>query len=666
MSNYHYNYQDDNNGEYDEEYSNEYDQSEYSDQAEELNDNLEDVISSYGEDELSFDSLQNVAQNLYNRIEEIKNIEIPPADEEVSNINLEIDKKRLQLEKVKKSSVFINDLSDDVEFHYNDHHIKQVEDEIKALLNERYNHEKVKFKLLEELEELEARYTVCHNIMESYNTRENIQQLADYSNEVVDELNFYIDGYSSITEPEMEYIETWENNWNVLIEIIGRCNVYKNKIFEVSEYFEKVKRQLEDKDPETKFVYDEITHYEELNYILEDVISSHESNLFTSISAIYELAVNYSVGEDYLPENKVQAMSKINKLKSIILALKTNMDNYKLDYKDFRKSLNNVFVYLNKASQTIENQQKILKNQQEARIKKARDIVNFISRSSFETLRNSTSEINNMINSLSNMGASSYQTEAIQYFFSIKAGYPVDDSAREDIIEGLNSEVSYMNLMEIDLMTKILESKYDPRNGFYLESSETNIKQAVSKNQTQRISQDSSINQNRQISQQNNQTASLQNKDSKGKTGNLDFLGSMYLKEAQRSKGEWAAKSYLKAIETFMKCAEIEEDITKKINFLKMALKASKDAVVEKESSLTLHTYAVVYRELANNHTGKISPQAYVKIADNFVNSAKIFLREENLVSAKEDFQSANDIYKIALPLEEAKMKLASIQKFLK
>lgn len=666
MSNYHYNYQDDNNGEYDEEYSNEYDQSEYADQAEELNDNLEDVISSYGEEELSFDSLQNIAQNLYNRIEEIKNIEIPPADEEVSNINLEIDKKRLQLEKVKKSSVFINDLSDDVEFHYNDHHIKQVEDEIKALLNERYNHEKIKFKLLEELEELEARYTVCHNIMESYNTRENIQQLADYSNEVVDELNFYIDGYSSITEPEMEYIETWENNWNVLIEIIGRCNVYKNKIFEVSEYFEKVKRQLEDKDPETKFVYDEITHYEELNYILEDVISSHESNLFTSISAIYELAVNYSVGEDYLPENKVQAMSKINKLKSIILALKTNMDNYKLDYKDFRKSLNNVFVYLNKASQTIENQQKILKNQQEARIKKARDIVNFISRSSFETLRNSTSEINNMINSLSNMGASSYQTEAIQYFFSIKAGYPVDDSAREDIIEGLNSEVSYMNLMEIDLMTKILESKYDPRNGFYLESSETNIKQAVSKNQTQRISQDSSINPNRQILQQNNQTASLQNKDSKGKTGNLDFLGSMYLKEAQRSKGEWAAKSYLKAIETFMKCAEIEEDITKKINFLKMALKASKDAVVEKESSLTLHTYAVVYRELANNHTGKISPQAYVKIADNFVNSAKIFLREENLVSAKEDFQSANDIYKIALPLEEAKMKLASIQKFLK
>lgn len=666
MSNYHYNYQDDNNGEYDEEYSNEYDQSEYADQAEELNDNLEDVISSYGEEELSFDSLQNIAQNLYNRIEEIKNIEIPPADEEVSNINLEIDKKRLQLEKVKKSSVFINDLSDDVEFHYNDHHIKQVEDEIKALLNERYNHEKIKFKLLEELEELEARYTVCHNIMESYNTRENIQQLADYSNEVVDELNFYIDGYSSITEPEMEYIETWENNWNVLIEIIGRCNVYKNKIFEVSEYFEKVKRQLEDKDPETKFVYDEITHYEELNYILEDVISSHESNLFTSISAIYELAVNYSVGEDYLPENKVQAMSKINKLKSIILALKTNMDNYKLDYKDFRKSLNNVFVYLNKASQTIENQQKILKNQQEARIKKARDIVNFISRSSFETLRNSTSEINNMINSLSNMGASSYQTEAIQYFFSIKAGYPVDDSAREDIIEGLNSEVSYMNLMEIDLMTKILESKYDPRNGFYLDSSETSIKQAVSKNQTQRISQDSSINQNRQISQQNNQTASLQNKDSKGKTGNLDFLGSMYLKEAQRSKGEWAAKSYLKAIETFMKCAEIEEDITKKINFLKMALKASKDAVVEKESSLTLHTYAVVYRELANNHTGKISPQAYVKIADNFVNSAKIFLREENLVSAKEDFQSANDIYKIALPLEEAKMKLASIQKFLK
>jgi hypothetical protein len=651
--------------EYQEEYSDEYDQNEYQEEAEELNDSLEGVISSYSEDEISFDAIQLVAQNLYNRIEEIKNIEIPPAEEEVSNINLEIDRKRVQLEKVKNSSVFVNDLSEDVEFYYNDHHIKNVEDEIKELLNQRYNHEKVKFKLLEELEELEARYTVSHNIMESYNTRENIQQLADYSNEVIDDLNFYIDGYSSITEPEIEYIETWENNWNVLIEILGRCNVYRNKISEISNYFERVKKQLEDKDPETKFVYDELTHYEELNYLIEEVISSHESNLFTSISAIYELSANYSVGEDYLPENRVQATSKINKLKSIILSLKSNMDNYKLEYKDFRKSLNNIFVHLNKAYQLIENQQKILKNQQDARIKKARDIVTLISRSTFESLRNSTSEINNMINSLTNMGASSYQTEAIQYFFSLKAGYPVDESAREDIIAGLNYELATMNLMEIDLMTKILESKYDPRNGFYLESYETNIKPAISKAQTQKVSQDTSYASSPQSSS-SNQTSNLPKSETKGKTGNLDFLGNMYLKEAQRSKGEWAAKSYLKAIETFMKCAELEDDVTKRITFLKMALKASKDAIVEKESSTTFHIHAVVYRELANNHTGKISPQAYIKIGDNFVNSAKMFLREEDLASAKEDFQSANDIYKIALPQEEAKLKIASIQKFLK
>ncbi|MFN4149402.1 MAG: hypothetical protein ACK4IX_00520, partial [Candidatus Sericytochromatia bacterium] len=257
-------------------------------------------------------------------------------------------------------------------------------------------------------------------------------------------------------------------------------------------------------------------------------------------------------------------------------------------------------------------------------------------------------------------------TEAIQYFFSLKAGYPVDESAREDIIAGLNSELSTMNLMEIDLMTKILESKYDPRNGFYLESYETNIKPAVSKSQTQKVSQDTSHSISNQSSSDSNQTSNLTKSETKGKTGNLDFLGNMYLKEAQRSKGEWAAKSYLKAIDTFMKCAELEDDVTKRITFLKMALKASKDAIVEKESSTTFHIHAVVYRELANNHTGKISPQAYIKIGDNFVNSAKMFLREEDLASAKEDFQSANDIYKIALPQEEAKVKIASIQKFLK
>ena len=78
-----------------------------------------------------------------------------------------------------------------------------------------------------------------------------------------------------------------------------------------------------------------------------------------------------------------------------------------------------------------------------------RDIASHITKSTLETLRSATTDLNNAINNLSNLGATSYQVEAFQYYFSLKANYPVDESAREDIVEGLNGELYHMNIISL-------------------------------------------------------------------------------------------------------------------------------------------------------------------------------------------------------------------------
>jgi hypothetical protein len=620
----------------------------------EITENLEDVLNSFNKDELSVDILREIADTVKNRIDAIKIRELPPIEHDIADIDLYIEKKRIELEKAKKSSVFVNDVSDDIEFHYSDHRARNVEEEIKEQLNKKYNQEKNKFKLLEELEELEGRNSVCSNLLMSYELRDNINELVNYSNEVVNELHFDISDYNSISTLNYDSIESWENNWNIIVEITGKANIYNLKLKSLFEFFNDIKKQLEEKDPETPFVHSELEQYPDLEPLLQEVTASHEDNLMSSIAALYELAVNYEVGYDYLPENKTLAVGRINRLKSIIMIIRSSMDNYKLDYKDFRKTINNIFVLLNKAFQSIENQQKILKNQQEARIKKIKELMGHISRSNVDVLRQGTNDLNNTINNLGNLGASSYEMEALQYYFSLKARYPVDESAREEIVNGLNGELDRLNLMEIDLMCKILDARYEPRKGFYTEG-ETAVRPSKPAYQPLPEPDGNTVRAPESTTQQ-----------PRGKTGNLDFLGNMYLKEAQRSKGQWAAKSYLKACDAFMKCAETEEDPNKKINFLKLALKTAKDALTEKEDSFTFSAYAFAYKELAYNHSGKNSPQSLVKIGDNFVAAAKQFIREENIESAKNCFREAHEAYLKAPPDETVNLRIESVKKYIR
>ncbi len=653
-----YNPDEENNEYSDDEYQDsEENYNDYENQSDELNESLEDVINSYNPDEISLESLEGISNEVRDLVYDLKNVQLPPIEQEIESINDYIDKKRTALGKAKESSVFINDVSDDVEFHYSDHRAKHIEDEIKEQMNKRYNQEKQKFKILEQLEELESRNSLCNYLLESYDIRFKIDDLISYSDEVSGELGFDIENYNSITYIDTESLDTYESNWNGIIEMLGKAHHYQAKMKELFEYFSDIEGQLETKDPESKFVFDEKPKYSDLEISIQDLITNYEEMLFSSMAALYELTSNYDVGEDYYPENKQVAISKINKIKTIIMSIRGGLDNYKLDYKDFRKSINNIFVLLNKAVQNIDSQQKLLKAQQDSRIKKIRDIMSLISKNNVESLRQSTNEINNMINNLLNVGASNNQTEALQFYFSLRAKYPVDQSSREDIVDGLNSELTNMNIMEIDLMCKLLEAKYDNRRGIYIES-EIYV-------QPEKVISKTVINHTREESvTQDLSTSNLQ--VPKGKTGNLDFLGNMYLKEAQRSKGQWAAKSYLKAIEAYMKCAEIEEDLTKKLTYLKMALKSAKDAVLEKEDSSTLYAYANSYRELAYTHSTKINPQTQLKVGDNFVNAAKYFIREENIESAKMAFKEAKEAYEKSPEDDTLRLRIESLKKFIR
>lgn len=662
----------------DEQYSQEYsDEEDYSNKehidetSDQISDELGEKISSYNEEDISYEKLETIAEEIKNIIIDIKNHRLPPIDDEIGKINLDIDRKRLALEKAKKSSVLINDVSsDEVEFLYSDHQIRSIEETIKGLLNDRYQFEKEKFKLLEELEIFESRNTLCTYLLDSFSLRSQIDEILDYSEQVIDELYFNIEDYGSITASDEDMVDAWANNWNIVVQIIGRAEIYKNNLHELLSYFNTIKNRIEDKDPETKFVYHEMDLYEDLDNTIGNLRTQFENKLFSSIAALYEMTSNYEVGSDYLPENKSHSLLIISKFKGIILSIRSILDSHKLEYKDFRKSLNNLFILLNKAIQSIENQQKSLKIQQDSRVKKMRDIIALISRNTPESLRNSSNEINNMVNSLANLSASDSQIETIQYYFSIKAKYPVEEEAKDDLISNLNSELDRMNILEIDLMCKILGAKYDPKRGIFNDPNTNQVKATKNLAYTQNIELKENIvvEEINQPAETLNQTGSLLSMP-KAKTTNLDFLGNMYMKEAQRSKGEWAAKSYLKAIDAFLKCAQTEEDNAKKQTFLKFALKCARDAVAQKESSETLIQYANCYKELADSHTGRISAEGLAKIGDNFVSAGRYFLREENINSAKESYLQANEYYQKAVGIsatDEIKAKLANIQKFIK
>lgn len=627
-------------------------------EAEEFSNKVEDVLNSFGVLDFSYENLENIYNSIKERIDEINNNLIPPIEKEIEKINYYIDKKREELELAKKNSVIITDISEDTEFIYNDSKARNIEEQIKNELNKRYSQEKLKFKYLDELDELTSRLEVCENLIKSYNLKSYTNEIIDYFNEVNGDIIFDIDSFNSITSIDLEIIEVWENYWSIVLDVIGKCNLYLNDIEQLINYFNDIKDELEENDPESKFVFNEIEELPNFSPSLNEIIENMNDKLITSITALYELTASYEVGEDYLNENKNSAISKINKFKNCIMLIKNNLDNYKLDYKDFKKTLTNIFVLLNKNIQSIENTQKAYKQQQETRIRKVKEIINIINKTPFEVLRQNSSEINNMINTLNNYNPASNLLEVLQFYFSLKAKYPVNESNKEDIIDGLNTELEKLTLIEIDIISKILNVEYNQKKGFIYNNPNRvkNIQKTINQ-------ENNSLSENK-ITNKQNKTSPIELL--RGKTGNLEFSANMFLKEGQRSKGLFAVKSYSKAVNTFLECYELEDNNEKKLNLLKLAFKSAKLALEEVENSETLYNYAITYKKLAYALSPKVQIPNLIKIGDNFLKAGKSLLREENIVKCKECFNEAYQTYIQVQNEEGIKEKIESISRFIK
>lgn len=634
------------------------------DNVKQIQDELENVLSSYedGQEEeskevkpeLSEENLLIISEEIENRITEIKEGFLPPIEKEINDINRYIEQKYINLEKAKTSTVFVNELADDVEFYYSDYKVKVIEEDIKVNLDRRYSREKEKFSFLEELEVLNLRSNICKKLKKSYQIKENVMQLEGDFQEVIENTYFDIEDYSVVTSIELESIESWELNWNTILKVVCSAYTYQNEMKELREYFLEVQPQFEENDIEKLYVIDEMQQYPDFDPVFDKIISESESLLFTSTAALYELISNYEVGNDYFPEYKQNALSKINKLKSLLITLRSQMDNCttKLEYKNFRKSLNNIFVSLNKCLQMIENEQKNLKARQDTRTRKLKELVILISKTAQDRLKNSTDEINAMIATLENLDAPSSEIAGIQYYFSIKAGYPVYEDTRDQIVSDMNYEKDMFTINEIALMCQMIGTKYDNKSGFYLDRELLKNKNVQPLKPLQPLGLIQPTQQAQQIQKppqkqidEINISQDAQIPHSKGKTGNLEFLGNLYLKEAQRSKGSWSIKSYMKAIESFMKGAELEDILPNKLKFLKQALKTSKDALTEKKEGSTLYAYAQSYREFAYNHPDKMNHEIHLRIGDNFVNAGTNFLKEYNEGMAKKAFEEALDAY---------------------
>ncbi|RYY00058.1 hypothetical protein EON78_02010, partial [bacterium] len=105
----------------DEEYNdypdNEYQEADnnYNEVNEDFNESLENVINSYNPEEISIETLEAIATEVRDKVNDLKNIQLPPIEAEIDDINQYIEKRRSDLGKAKESSVFVNDISEDVE-----------------------------------------------------------------------------------------------------------------------------------------------------------------------------------------------------------------------------------------------------------------------------------------------------------------------------------------------------------------------------------------------------------------------------------------------------------------------------------------------------------------------------------------------------------------------
>jgi len=629
------------------------------DNVKQIQDELENVLSGYenqesldgdeSEPQISEENLLAISEEIEYRIREIKEDVLPPIEKDIDYINKYIESRHKDLEKAKNTTVFVNDLSDDVEFYYSDYKLKAIEENIKLNLDKRYLKEKEKFGLLEELEILNLRHNICKRLKKSYQIKENVLQLESDFEEIIENTYFDIEDYNSVTSIEIESIESWEFNWSTILKVLCNANVYQNEIKILREYFLQLQAQFEEHDIEKIYVLDEMRQYPDFEPIFERIISEAENLLFSSTSNLNELISNYEVGSDYLPEYKQNALLKITRLKTLLINIRSQMDScpVRLEYKKFRKSLNNIFVSLNKCLQMIDSEQKSLKARQDTRTRKLKELVLLIGKSPIDRLRNSTEEINSMMATLENLEAPTSEIAGIQYYFSIKAGYPVYEDTRDQIINDMNYERYMFTVNEIALMCQMIGTKYDNKSGFYLDRElQKNLKSL----QTLKPLQPLGLIQNNQIEeeieeQETNIYEEEQIPQQKSKTGNLEFLANLYLKEAQRSKGTWSIKSYMKAVETFIKAAEVEETLANKLKFLKQALKTSKDALAIKRDGVTLYAYAQSYQEFAYSYPDKVNAEIHTKIGDNFVNAGTNFLKEYNEGMAKQSFEEAIKAY---------------------
>jgi serine/threonine protein kinase len=291
---------------------------------------------------------------------------------------------------------------------------------------------------------------------------------------------------------EVKLIDDLENN--VLLEIeniendilFANCNLYddskllnKSKagsiiILKSKNFTEETKRKIKTNNKVYKFkerlldkVY--IEHQkvflEKLKDKLETFINYYENKLNVIFENFDSMFLIKSTSF-YSSETRQSTITKVNKIKKILLDLKKEFES-DTNKENFSKKINNIILSINKFPIVLKNIENDLRNKKEQR-KKA--FQNFF----FQVSKLNAKEINNQISNLIFVAEKLSENEIpkslidfLKFFINMRGGLPTGKSKNE-IVNNLNKEKEFLSALEIDTICKVFNVKYNSEKGFII------------------------------------------------------------------------------------------------------------------------------------------------------------------------------------------------------
>lgn len=208
--------------------------------------------------------------------------------------------------------------------------------------------------------------------------------------------------------------------------------------------------------------------YKNLIEILSNMIERYELNLHQAFENIIYLFSSIDVDEDTFNQNKKNVPIKINKLKKVLMDFKKEIESSDGEVlKSLSKYIMPIMLATNKFSNLIKEYESGLRNKNEKRKRNFQNIISQINKLPPEILREKKESFESIIASSGEYDSPESMVNFMSFYFLLKAKLPTGVS-KNQILDNLNQDKSIFTPIEVDLICRSLNVRYNKEIGFSL------------------------------------------------------------------------------------------------------------------------------------------------------------------------------------------------------